>query len=75
MKSVRKINDLVGEREYPILMETENQNGKIVVLFNGYSCGTVVYSERKGQPVGYSSASWDMPSFSLFNGKLELSND
>ena len=75
MKSVIKINDLVGEREYPILMASENQNGKIVVLFNDYRCGTVVYSERRGQPIGYSSASWDMPSFFPFNGKLELSND
>ena len=75
MKSVLKINDSVGEKEYPILMVADNQNGKIVVLFNGYGCGTVVYSERRGQPIGYFSSSWDVSSFFPFNGKLELSNN
>ena len=75
MKSVIKTNDLVGKRKYPILMTAENQRGKIVVLFTDNNFGTVVYSERERQPVGYYSEAWAMAGFTPFNGTIELSNN
>ena len=75
MKSVIKTNDLKGEIKYPMLMTAENQRGKIVVLFTDNNFGTVVYSERERQPVGYYSKRWDVSGFFPFNGTIELSNN
>ena len=78
MKSVIKTNDLKGEIEYPCLMtvdNVDNSSGAIVVLFTNNHFGTVVYSERKGQPIGYSSEDWVISDFTPFNGTIQLTND
>lgn len=75
MKSVIKTNDLKGEIEYPCLMTVDNSSGAIVVLFTKKHCGTVVYSERKEQPIGYSSEDWVISDFTPFNGTIQLTND
>ena len=61
------------EIKYPCLM-ISNDN-QIVVLFDRRGSGYVVYSERQTQPFGYYSNSWVMPSFELFKGTIELTND
>ena len=75
MKSVIKTNDLKGGIKYPCLMTVHSSLGGIVVLFHDESCGTVVYSERKAQPIGYYSEAWIMPAFKPFDGTIELSNN
>ena len=75
MKSVIKTNYLKGEIEYPCLMTVDNSSGAIVVLFTKKDFGTVVYSKRKNQPIGYYSEAWDMPGFFPFDGTIQLSNN
>ena len=75
MESVIKTNDLKGEIKYPCLMTADGYSGAIVVLFTNKYSGTVVYSERKEQPIGYYTASWAMSDFTPFNGTIELSNN
>lgn len=75
MKSVIKTNDLKGEIKYPCLMTTHNRFKTIVVLFTKKDFGTVVYSERKEQPIGYYSGAWAMSYFTPFNETIELSNN
>ena len=75
MKSVIKTNDLKGEIKYPCLMTTHGDLGTIVVLFYGVWRGTVVYSERKDQPIGYYSEAWGMSDFNPFNKTIELTNE
>ena len=75
MKSVIKTNDLKGVIKYPCLMTANSYSGAIVVLFTNKHFGTVVYSERKEQPIGYYTAAWDISDFDPFNGTIELSNN
>ena len=75
MKSVKITNDFKGEIKYPMLMTAHNSSGAIVVLFTNKHFGTVVYSERKEQPIGYYTAAWDISDFDPFNGTIELSNN
>lgn len=63
------------EIKYPCLMTAHSSLGAIVVLFHNEYCGTVVYSERKGQPIGYYSKAWIMSGFTPFDGTIELSNN
>lgn len=75
MKSVIKTNDLKGEIKYPCLMTAHSHLGAIVVLFKEQNYGTVVYSEGRGQPIGYYSEAWGMSGFSPFSGTIELTNN
>ena len=75
MKSVKITNDFKGEIKYPMLMTAHNSSGAIVVLFTNKHFGTVVYSERKEQPIGYYSEVWDMSGFFPFDGTIQLTND
>ena len=75
MKSVIKTNDLKGGIKYPCLMTAHSSLGGIVVLFHDESCGTVVYSEREGQPIGCYSEAWVMPYFTPLDETIELSNN
>ena len=75
MKSVIKTNDLEGEIKYPMLMTAHNSSGAIVVLFTKKDFGTVVYSEREFQPIGYYAEAWIMSGFTPFDGTIELSNN
>ena len=63
------------EIKYPCLMTADGDFGAIVVLFTDNNFGTVVYSERERQPVGYYSEAWAMAGFTPFNGTIELSNN
>ena len=73
MKSVIKTKK--EEIKYPCLMTADGDFGAIVVLFTDKCFGTVVYSEREEQPVGYYSKVWDMSGFVPFDGTIELSNN
>ena len=75
MKSVIKTNDLKGEIKYPCLMTAHRNYGEVVVLFHNECCGTVVYSERVLQPIGFYTEAWGMSSFKPFDGTIELSNN
>ena len=75
MKSVKKTNDFKGEIKYPCLMTADGDFGAIVVLFHDKCRGTVVYSERKEQPIGYYTEVWSMSGFTPFNETIELSNN
>ena len=61
------------EIKYPCLMITKDN--PIVVLFDTYARGHVVYSERQEQPVGYYSSDWAMHYFKLFEGTIQLTNE
>lgn len=75
MKSVKITNDFKGEIKYPMLMTAHNSSGAIVVLFKEQNYGTVVYSERRGQPIGHYSEDWDMSGFFPFDGTIQLTNN
>ena len=75
MESVIKTNDLKGEIKYPCLMTADSDSEAIVVLFTKKQYGTVVYSEREEQPIGYYIEEWAMSGFTPFNGTIELSNN
>jgi len=75
MESVIKTNDLEGEIKYPCLMTAHINFGAIVVLFKEQNYGTVVYSERRGQPIGHYSEAWNMSGFTPFDGTIQLTND
>ena len=73
MKSVIKTKK--EEIKYPCLMTADGDFGAIVVLFHDECCGTVVYSEREFQPIGYYSKAWIMSGFTPFDGTIQLSNN
>ena len=63
------------EIKYPCLMTAHANFGEVVVLFHDECCGTVVYSERVLQPIGYYTKAWVMDYFTPFDGTIELSNN
>ena len=67
--------EIAREIKYPCLMTAHSNLGAIVVLFTKKDFGTVVYSERKEQPIGYYIEDWAMSGFTPFNGTIELSNN
>ena len=75
MESVIKTNDLKREIKYPMLMTAHGDLETIVVLFHDKCRGTVVYSERKEQPIGYYTEVWSMSGFTPFNETIELTNN
>lgn len=74
MKSIL-INKEEKEIKYPCLMATHSDLGMMVVLFDDECSGTVVYSERKVQPIGYYSEYWSTAAFKPFYGTVQLTND
>lgn len=69
-------NNEVPDRglEYPQLMISKDRT--IIVLMNKHKEGTVVASGSEIISVGYTSRNWDADwGFTLFTGKIELSND
>lgn len=61
--------------KYPCLMTTHSDLGMVVVLFKDECSGTVVYSERKEQPIGDYSEYWVTSIFKPFYGIIHLTND
>ena len=69
------VNKKEKEIKYPCLMTADGDSEAIVVLFTDKYVGTVVYSERKEQPIGYYTKAWAMSGFTPFDGTIELSNN
>lgn len=61
--------------KYPCFMTTYSDLGMIIVLFADECRGTVVYSQREMQPIGYYSDYWIMSSFRPFYGIIQLTSD
>jgi len=59
------------EDEYPCLMI---EYSGMIVLFSGYSIGTVL-NETHGWKPGEFSDGWDMDCFKPFHGTITLSNE
>ena len=63
--------------KFPLLMETDNKLGKLIVLFRSPTHGVIVYDDDPDitSGVGYFSGAWDIGEFREYHGKVTLSNE
>lgn len=60
------------ESDYPFIGESNNN----IVLFTGYGEGTVIACKSSSvYKIGHYSKDWEMGNFTLYQGKIVLSND
>jgi len=74
MKSKINLGENISN-DYPLLKQVETGSDKLIVLFTKEEAGVVVFSERKIQPIGYTSSEWMEADFNNFTGTIELSNN